>query len=97
VAPSTRNLYGKIAVTKRAIRQTTLICAQSIYGVAEIKKAKCKTEGNRIKINVYLYLRCGVPIDPLIDSIRRAIKHNVETFSGMIVTSVNIDVLGIRN
>jgi uncharacterized alkaline shock family protein YloU len=52
---------------------------------------------NHIDISVDLYLKFGVTMDPVIESLRRAIKYNVETFTGMTVDCVNIDILGIRS
>ena len=126
MAPRTSNLYGKIIISKRAIRQVVEATAAEAYGVACVGRqrrtkfgassAKLGTkianrlgvpvdsrgssvscEDNRIEISVKLYLKFGVTIDPVIESIRRAIKYNVETFTGMTVDCVNIDVLGIKN
>jgi len=65
--------------------------------VAAVKGAVIKCDKNRIDVSIILYLRFGVTIDPVIESIRRAVKYNVETFTGMTVDIVNIDVCGIRN
>ena len=65
---------------------------------ADLTKAVTVTsEYNHIVISIMLYLKFGVTVDPVIESIRRAIKYNVETFTGMTVECVNIDILGIMN
>jgi uncharacterized alkaline shock family protein YloU len=105
VAPRTNNLYGKIYISKRAIRHVVILTCEDCYGIARVgrinqplkKTVIVKTEGNRIVVSVFLYLKFGVSIDPVIESVRRAIKYNVETFTGMTVECVNIDVLGIQN
>ena len=110
MAPRTSNLYGKITITRRAIRHVVIAATKECYGVASVggrrkttgriasrKACKVECENNRIDVSIKLYLKFGVTIDPVIESIRRAIKYNVETFTGMTVERVNIDVLGIRN
>jgi len=97
VVPKTSNLYGKIIISKSAIKQVVLATAVECYGVAQVGRARVACEDNRIEATVAVFLKFGVTIDPVIDSIRRAIKYNVENFTGMTVDSVNIDVLGIKN
>ena len=97
MAPRTSNLYGKIIISKRAIRHVVSATAAEAYGVASARAGKLSCENNCIKIDVNVYLKFGVTIDPVIDSVRRALKYNVETFTGMVVDCVNINVLGIRN
>jgi len=97
VAPKTHNLYGKIVISKKAIRQVILTTAADCYGIASVRSAKMSHENNRIEVAVSLFLKFGVTIDPVIESVRRAVRYNVETFSGMTVEYVNINVLGIRN
>jgi len=112
MAPRTSNLYGKIIITRRAIRHVVVETCKEQYGIACVGKfiktragtrlmekqaVKVVHMNNRIDISVKLYLKFGVTIDPVIENTRRAIKHNVETFTGMTVECVNIDVLGIQN
>ena len=97
VAPRTSNLYGKIIISKQAIKHVVTQTASECYGIAWARAGALSCEDNRIEAGVNLYLKFGVTIDPVIDSVRRAIKYNVETFTGMTVESVNINVLGIKN
>lgn len=96
MSPRTSNLYGKIIISKTAIKHVIVATVSECYGVAAVASANVKCENNRIDLKVMLYLKFGVTIDPVIESVRRAIKYNVETFTGMTVDCVNIDVLGIR-
>jgi uncharacterized alkaline shock family protein YloU len=92
----TSNLYGKIIISKRAIGDVAFASAAESYGVAYVKGVSVSTK-HQIAVTVYLYLKFGVTVDPVIESIRRAVKFNVESFTGMTVACVDIDVLGIRN
>jgi len=97
VAPRTNKLYGKIIISKKAIKHVVTATTAECYGVAQVRAAGVTCEDNRIDASVDLYLKFGVTIDPVIESVRRAIKYNVETFTGMTVECVDINVLGIIN
>ena len=97
MAPRTSNLYGKIGITKQAIRQVCVATASECYGIANVAKSSVSVDNNHIEVSVRLFLKFGVTIDPVIESVRRAVKYNVESFTGMTVHCVNIDVLGIKN
>jgi uncharacterized alkaline shock family protein YloU len=97
MAPRTSNLYGKIAISKHAIEHVALAAAREAYGVASVMGVSVSTHENRIDVSVALDLKFGVTIDPVIESIRSAVKYNVENFTGMTVECVDIDILGIRN
>lgn len=51
---------------------------------------------NRIYIEINVIIKYGVSIDAVTESLRGAIRYNVELFTGMSVEVVNINVLGIK-
>lgn len=103
MALRTSNLYGKIVVSNKAVRTVVGMTALECYGIWGLSSKKMKRSvrvysvNNRIYIEILVYLRFGVNIDAVIDSVRSAIKYNVQNFSGMIVEGINVNVLGIRN
>jgi len=90
VVETCKEQYGIAGVGKRK---------KTGYGIKinEYNAVKVNCTNNYIDVSVKLYLKFGVTIDPVIENTRRAIKHNVESFTGMTVECVNIDVLGIQN
>ena len=60
------------------------------------KGVKVTTSGNRIYIDVYVIVKYGVSISAVADSLKEAIKYKVEKFTGMIVSSVNVNVIGVK-
>lgn len=60
------------------------------------KGVKVITNGNRIFIDLFVVLKYGVSISAVADSLKKAVKYRVEEFSGMIVDTVNINVIGVR-
>ena len=60
------------------------------------KGIKIVTVGNRIFIDINVILKYGVSISSVTDNLKSAIKYGVEKFTGMIINSVNINVVGVR-
>ena len=60
------------------------------------KGVKITTSGNRIYIDVYVVMKYGVSIVAVAESLKEAIKYKVERFTGMIVETVNVNVIGVK-
>ncbi len=60
------------------------------------KGVKVITNENKIFIDIYVVLKYGVSISAVAESLKKAVKYRVEEFSGMIVDSVNVNVVGVR-
>ncbi len=60
------------------------------------KGVRVLTNGDRIFIDLYVILKYGVSISAVGDSLKKAVKYNVERFTGMVVDTININVVGIR-
>ena len=57
---------------------------------------KVTTSGNRIYIDAYIIIKYGVSIAAVAESLKEAIKYKVEAFTGMIVSTVNVNVIGVE-
>ena len=57
---------------------------------------KVTTVGNRIYIDVYVVIKYGVSIVAVAESLKEAIKYKVEAFTGMVVATVNVNVVGVK-
>ena len=60
------------------------------------KGIKVTTYGNRIGVDVYVIMKYGVSITAVAESLKEAIKYKVEAFTGMIVSTVNVNVIGVK-
>jgi uncharacterized alkaline shock family protein YloU len=60
------------------------------------KGVKVTTSGNRIYIDLYVVIKYGVSINAVAESLKEAIKYKVEGFTGMIVDTVNVTVVGVK-
>ena len=57
---------------------------------------KVSTSGDRIYIEVFVIIKFGVSISAVADSLKKAVKYKVEQFTGMIVDTVNVNILGVK-
>ncbi len=60
------------------------------------KGIKVTTSDNRIYVDVYVIMKYGVSINAVAESLKEAIKYKVEAFTGMVVDTVNVNVIGIK-
>ena len=57
---------------------------------------KITTSGNRIFIDVYVLIKYGVSIEAVAESLKESVKYKVERFTGMIVDTVNVNIVGLK-
>ncbi|MDR1905729.1 MAG: Asp23/Gls24 family envelope stress response protein [Clostridiales bacterium] len=54
------------------------------------------TSDNRIYLSVYVTIKQDINVDAVTESLRRAVAYSVESFTGMRVKSVDINIVGYR-
>lgn len=57
---------------------------------------KVTTSGGGIYIDVYVIIKFGVSINAVAESLKESVKYRVEKFTGMIVDTVNVNIIGVR-
>ena len=63
---------------------------------ADGKGVKVVTSGDRIFIDIFVIIKYGVSINAVAESLKEAIKYKVEKFTGMIVDTVNVNIIGVK-
>jgi len=96
MATRTSNLYGKIVVSNRAIRSVADLAICECYGVASGRVTYIGVDENKIDMVIRMHLRFGVTPNAIAESVRKSVKYNVERFTGMTVSVVNILVIGVK-
>ena len=93
VAHSALDVYGVVDLASNKL----------IDSVRELFKKANRTRGikittinDRINVDLDIILKYGVSINAVAESVRRLIKYNVEQFTGMLVDSININVVGVK-
>ena len=60
------------------------------------KGVKVSTFENRIFLELNIIIKYGVSINAVADNLKKSVKYSVEDFTGMIVESINVNVIGVR-
>lgn len=63
---------------------------------SEVKGVKVRTSGDRIAINVSVIVKYGISIKAVVEALKESIKYKVERFTGMIVDTINVNVMGVK-
>ena len=85
--------YGIVVTVSRRFTDTF---AELFKKDAGGKGVKIVTSGNRIFIDVSVLIKYGVSIEAVAESLKEGIKYKVEYFTGMIVDTVNVNVVGLK-
>ena len=60
------------------------------------KGVKISTQDDRIVIDIDVMIKFGVSISAVAESLKQSVKYAVENFTGMIVDSVNVNIVGVK-
>ena len=63
---------------------------------SKAKGVKVRSAGDRITINVSVIVKYGVSIKAVVEALKESIQYKVERFTGMIVNSINVNVIGVE-
>jgi uncharacterized alkaline shock family protein YloU len=85
--------YG---VVDKVPRNFSDACADMFKRNSLSRGVKVITKDNRIFVDLYVILSFGLNIKAVADSLKSTIKYGLESFTGMIVDTVNVHVVGIR-
>jgi len=88
-----RECYG---VVKMVNRRLFASIAELFNKENKSKGVSVETRGDRIYIDLYVMLKYGVTISAVAESLKAAVKYDVEKFTGMIVETVNVNIIGVK-
>ncbi|MCD8205670.1 MAG: Asp23/Gls24 family envelope stress response protein [Clostridia bacterium] len=91
---ATLECYGIVEMAPKRFRD-------SLYELIHKKHSyergiKVTTSGDRIFIDVSVIIKYGVSINAVAESMKESIKYKVERFTGMIVDTVNVNIVGVK-
>ena len=93
VAHSVLDVYGVVALVTNKFSDSMRELFRRKYKPRGIK---ITTINDRINIDLQIILKYGVSINAVSDSVKKLVKYNVEQFTGMIVDSISINVVGVK-
>ncbi len=93
VSHASLECYGIVEMVSRKISDSI---ADLFKKGKSTKGVKVVTSGDRIYIDVYVIIKFGVSISAVAESLKEAVKYQVEKFTGMIVNTVNVNIVGVK-
>ena len=88
-----RDCYGVVDLVNQKLTDSF----SSLFKKKTLSKGiKILTVNNRVYVDLYVVLKYGVSIGAVADSLKKSVKYGLEQFTGMIIDSVNVNVVGVR-
>ncbi len=85
--------YGVVEMVSRTLSDSV---SQLFKRDTSGKGVKVVTSGDRIFIDVFVIIKFGVSISAVAESLKSSVKYKVEQFTGMIVNTVNVNIIGVK-
>ena len=61
-----------------------------------VKGINVHSSGDRIFIDLSVIVKYGVSIKAVVEALKESVKYKVERFTGMIVDTINVKVMGVK-
>lgn len=85
--------YGIVDTVSRGIADSL---SELLKKQPDGRGVKVVTSGDRIFIDVNVIIKYGVSINAVAESLKESIKYSVERFTGMIVDTVDVNIIGVK-
>lgn len=85
--------YGVVGLVSRRLTDSLI---ELFNKTSYAKGVKVESVDNKINIDIYAILRDGVSINAVKESMASTVRYNVETFSGMRVNNVRVNIVGVK-
>ena len=85
MAVTTSNIYGKISISDETIAKVAAHACLECYGIVEMVSRKLSDSLSQL-----------FKKDAGAESLKRSVKYKVEQFTGMIVDTVNVNIMGVK-
>ena len=85
--------YGIVDTVSRRITESL---TELIKKQPDCRGIKVVTDGDRIFIDLNVIVKYGVSINAVAESLKESVKYKVERFTGMIVDTVNVNIVGVK-
>ena len=93
VAHVAMDCYGIVEFASRNVLDSIISFLK--FG-SEVKGVRVHSTGDRIFIDVSVIVKYGVSIKAVVEALKESIKYKVERFTGMLVDTMNVRVMGVE-
>ncbi len=85
--------YGIVELVTKGVKDSF----DGLFG----KKTRCPgtkvvAVGDKISIDVYVIIKFGVSLAAVAEALKQTVKYSVEHTAGMVVDSVNVNIVGVK-
>jgi uncharacterized alkaline shock family protein YloU len=87
--------YGIVEFTPKSVFDS-VISFFLRFG-SSVKGVRVHSDGDRIFIDLSVIVKYGVSIKAVVEALKESVKYRVERFTGMIVDTINVNVVGVKN
>ena len=63
---------------------------------SSVKGVKVRSNGDRVDIEVSIVVKYGVSIKAVAEALKESLKYKVERFTGMLVDTINVKIMGVK-
>ena len=85
--------YGIVDTVSRKVTESL---SELIKKSSDGRGIKVVTNGDRIFIDINVVIKYGVSINAVAESLKEGVKYKVERFTGMIVDTVDVNIIGVK-
>ena len=90
---ATLDCYGIVDTVSRKLTDSL---SEFLKKRTDGKGVKVVSSGDRIYIDINVIIKYGVSINAVAESLKESVKYKVERFTGMIVDTVNVNIIGVK-
>jgi len=95
VVRPTFTMYGKLTISRGALKSIVTRAAITVAGVAEVKKVGIDRNENEVNIEIEILAGMKIQINNVSREVQVYVKEQVEHMAGLTVKQVNVTVAGI--
>ncbi|MBE7061748.1 MAG: Asp23/Gls24 family envelope stress response protein [Clostridiales bacterium] len=63
---------------------------------SKTRGVKVRSFGDRIFIDACVVVKYGISIKAVVEALKESVKYKVERFTGMVVDTINVKVMGVK-
>lgn len=85
--------YGIVEFSSRNFFDSFLSFFKKKKGLVGVK---VRSAGDRVNIEVAVIVKYGVSIKAVAEALKESLKYKVERFTGMLVDTINVKIMGVK-
>lgn len=85
--------YGIVELVTKGVKDSL----NGLFNKGQRVKGTCVvTKGDKIFIDICVIIKFGVSLSAVAETLKLSVKYNVEKFTGMVVDTVNVNIVGVK-